>query len=495
MAPSSKSHPSAKTQPRNAEKSQSSTKENSGHQTSSRSTGSNSGAMTAKRLENTTNAQREHGQRERKASAKVQHQIAAEEEAAERKQAEAAKRAAKAQRNAPDTEDEEGQSPDEGSEEEEDATFTSHPVTSKPAEIKKRALMRSEGRVPVPRAMDEDQDEDHRYSVEREFSPTAPSQPSPTHKDTSGHEEPSDHKRQPSSLEDLRDTQVPRNNNSRPKTADYDEITKECIIEAIREYRCLISTRFPFPDHPDETRMACESWDAACKELEVDLMITSRITKVITNRGSHTRGELKTKARPIVETFYRFESGQNRKIIAKNRDLAEALKDQYGGLYKNPLIQKIINAMWFHNRQDEGVIFDGYFRPIRPETIALVLTVIDCCIDEWITGIRTDVAFTGAIYHDVFIEHLKCLKDFDDCAKAKKLDILGNIQEKLYNRGRFHAGAQPISKVGVRALPTSAFDAAIKEYEENNSYIVYMVLRYYKAIEATLKACNATQTT
>jgi Domain of unknown function (DUF6532) len=58
----------------------------------------------------------------------------------------------------------------------------------------------------------------------------------------------------------------------------------------------------------------------------------------ITNRASHLRGELKTKARPIVETFYDFESGNHRKTIAKNRSIAEDLKEGYGYAYKVSLL-------------------------------------------------------------------------------------------------------------------------------------------------------------
>jgi hypothetical protein len=46
------------------------------------------------------------------------------------------------------------------------------------------------------------------------------------------------------------------------------------------------------------------------------------------------------------------------------------------GLYRNPLIQKIVNVMWFRNRQDEGVTYRKYFHPMRAETVALVLTVV-----------------------------------------------------------------------------------------------------------------------
>lgn len=158
--------------------------------------------------------------------------------------------------------------------------------------------------------------------------------------------------------------------------------------------------------------------------------------------------------------------------------------------------------MWFRNRQDEGVVYDSYFQPIKVETVALILTVvsvffvykiyysdvfqIECCIDEWTTGIRTDCAFTTAAYRDIYVDHLRCLQDFiSHDKKYGKDNIVGNIIEKLYNRGRlvlwphphwlsslynrFHAGAQPVSHLKTRTISTTAFNAAIKEYEGDSN--------------------------
>src|ERR1700761_236261 len=45
------------------------------------------------------------------------------------------------------------------------------------------------------------------------------------------------------------------------------------------------------------------------------------------------RGELKTKVRALVELVFGFDSGQNRKNVRKNRELAEDLKVEYGYTY------------------------------------------------------------------------------------------------------------------------------------------------------------------
>jgi hypothetical protein len=105
--------------------------------------------------------------------------------------------------------------------------------------------------------------------------------------------------------------------------------------------------------------------------------------------------------------------------------------------------------MWFRNKQDEGIIHELNFNPLTIEALALVLAAvrvltiylcpltcsfqIECCIDEWISGIRSDVPFSTALYKDVYEDHISCLERFD---KVTKKMILPNILLKLYNRGR-----------------------------------------------------------
>lgn len=106
--------------------------------------------------------------------------------------------------------------------------------------------------------------------------------------------------------------------------------------------------------------------------------------------------------------------------------------------------------MWFRNKQDEGVIHEENFNPLTVEAVALVLAAvrdspyyflipftcrlqIECCIDEWISGIRTDIPFSTTLYKDVYEDHIRCLERFD---KITKQIILPNILLKLYNRGR-----------------------------------------------------------
>ena len=46
------------------------------------------------------------------------------------------------------------------------------------------------------------------------------------------------------------------------------------------------------------------------------------------------------------------------------------------GLFRNKHIQKVVNSMWFSKKQDEGVIYHKYFKPLPDVTLALVLTAV-----------------------------------------------------------------------------------------------------------------------
>ncbi|KAF8237061.1 hypothetical protein L208DRAFT_1249518 [Tricholoma matsutake] len=292
---------------------------------------------------------------------------------------------------------------------------------------------------------------------------------------------------QASSCDSLRDLKVLKTSSGRPKAADYNDTMKALILVAISNYRSNISMVSAFPDNAKESEVLAQVWKDVCVQLDIEAHITPRIAKLIKCffqlykltyiNSSLLRGELKLKMRPLVEAFFGFESGLNRKIIARNCQTAEDLKDGKGfvykvtnadtmnckGMYQARILQKVVNVMWFHNKQDEGVVHAAQFSPLTISALALVLAAIECCIDEWITGVRTDIPFSTALYKDIYEDHVRCLECFD---KITKQQILTNILVKLCNRGRFHAGAQPISTAGAPTISDNAFIAALKEYED-----------------------------
>ncbi|KAG2749317.1 hypothetical protein P692DRAFT_20778595 [Suillus brevipes Sb2] len=261
------------------------------------------------------------------------------------------------------------------------------------------------------------------------------------------------------------------------KASDFDEISKEILITACSVYRCLITTQAPFPDSvAAETKLAKEAWHEACQLKGVDVKLTPSAVNMLLKRASHVRGELKTKMRPLTASFHGFRSSNSMEVIRSNRDLAERLKigsifvfkdpSSKAGIYKTKLLQQGINSMWFLNRSDEGVIYHKYFDPIPIKTIALVLTAIECCVDEWSQGIKEDIKFTSAGYGTVYNHHFSSLQRFDEHTAPYKL--LSKIRINLHDTARFHAGVAsliPLSATSQAHIDDAAFEDAIQEYQ------------------------------
>ncbi|KAJ7090947.1 hypothetical protein B0H15DRAFT_948698 [Mycena belliarum] len=264
----------------------------------------------------------------------------------------------------------------------------------------------------------------------------------------------------------------------RPRAKDLDERTREYVMYAISLYRCYISAESPFPDSSGEHGLIMRVWEMTCTVMGKKMVLTPTVAKLITNRGPQVRGELKTKIKPLVELNYGFKSGQDKKTIAFNRKLAEKLKEgsafafkhvkEKRGLYKNPILQMAVNAMWFANRRDEGPRHPDIFGPQFPrQAAALVLAVVENTIDEHVTGIKTDVPFTANDYRSVYESHLKALNEFAEYTAEHK--ILDKILTRMHTQGRFHSGAQPLATISKAAFSQKTLDDAIRENEEGST--------------------------
>ena len=91
----------------------------------------------------------------------------------------------------------------------------------------------------------------------------------------------------PDPTESLHESKVPKHATGlRAKASDFDDLTKECLVVAIAVYRCLISTTNPFPDHSAESGLGREAWVIACEDLDCDLPLTPRVSKLVSLRSS-----------------------------------------------------------------------------------------------------------------------------------------------------------------------------------------------------------------
>ncbi|KAJ7048671.1 hypothetical protein C8F01DRAFT_48554 [Mycena amicta] len=266
---------------------------------------------------------------------------------------------------------------------------------------------------------------------------------------------------------------------SRATVSSLPEEEKELAMMAIDLLRCDITVNEAFPDHIQERHMVKKAYKASCNELEVPLRLTPLMYKVISGRFSHTRGELKNKARSIVEGGFGYKTGDNKKVIRHNRKLTEDLKEDLGfaykdpvartGLYQHTVFQKVANAMYFANRRDEGPSHPEVFNPFPLKGLALILTAVECCIDEWATGARVDIKFASAEYGSIYRAHVKALEAFN--VRGAQFQVVDKILTRMHNVGRFHSGAQPLTDTTPKPiLSTDMMDAALKEFENGGGF-------------------------
>ncbi|KAJ7189629.1 hypothetical protein GGX14DRAFT_484616 [Mycena pura] len=257
---------------------------------------------------------------------------------------------------------------------------------------------------------------------------------------------------------------------ARPTIGALPEDQRELAAMAIDLLRCDITVNEAFPGSVEEKQIIKKLYKTCLEELELSTKLTPMMYRVIAGRYSHTRGELKNKGRPIVDTGFPFRTGSNPRAIKHNRQLVEDLKEELGfaykdpvarkGLYQQPIIQKLINAMYFANRRDEGPSHPEVFNPFPLRGLALILTVIENCIDEWATGTHIDVDFKMKDYEPIYRTHIQALEAFDARGPA-----LGQILARIHDVGRFHSGAAPLTDaVPKPILSAASLDAAMEEY-------------------------------
>ncbi|KAF8874589.1 hypothetical protein BD779DRAFT_1450823, partial [Infundibulicybe gibba] len=259
----------------------------------------------------------------------------------------------------------------------------------------------------------------------------------------------------------------------RVRASDFDDLSKAVLEDAIVDYRAQVCTVEPYPDRLQDRDWAAKVWVKACEERNVRIEFDEDILKLVYySTASQVRGQLKTICRPLVESLYQLDNENGRR---KNREKVEDLLDRISflykdpkertGIYRHPIIQAVINKMWFKNKQDDGVICPEFGDGGIPiVTIALVATAVECCLDEQQTGEHIDVPFSALAYQEKFNIHLKTLSNFDE--KTCEMNIIPRLRGHLLKNARKHAKVTEAPQARLTRLDSADFEAAKREWED-----------------------------
>ncbi|KAH9016281.1 hypothetical protein EDB84DRAFT_742826 [Lactarius hengduanensis] len=178
---------------------------------------------------------------------------------------------------------------------------------------------------------------------------------------------------------------------------------------------------------------------------------------------------MKPRLATLVETMYHFKTSQAHASISYNAGRAQELLRNLNfiypeprtgrDLYRHPIIQRAIDTTWFRNKDDVGVVNHEQFSPMPISIIAITLTVIECCIDEWSDGTQRDCNWDDAKFQTVYDSHFSSLVDF----QAQRPTSLYQLQCDLSRNARVHAGVPPDPVTGSSRLPPGALDAVREE--------------------------------
>ncbi|KAF7796243.1 hypothetical protein EIP86_007417 [Pleurotus ostreatoroseus] len=281
----------------------------------------------------------------------------------------------------------------------------------------------------------------------------------------------------------------------RIRCKDFDGHEQDFIKFASNEYRACLASECLFPDSVTEGRFVKRSWEAACKEMDEELLITSQVTKILTRLGSHFRSVAKLEVRPVVMNCYGFKAAsQSNKTKIFNSTRATKLKsdqcfarplpqldipsEKRTGLYHNKAIGQFLTNALFKRKDSIGVTHASYFGTSMPKpTIAFALTMLEFGISEWSSGCFADTKFHETDWKKTYFDHLADLTAFETA--MQRFNALNKIAVKLLNDSRAHAGVGPLQsgekrgRVSERSLQTelAAYEAGavfVSDEEEGN---------------------------
>ncbi|KAJ8522272.1 hypothetical protein ONZ45_g1162 [Pleurotus djamor] len=269
-------------------------------------------------------------------------------------------------------------------------------------------------------------------------------------------------------------TFVSSGSRGRTKGSDINGPGKQVLELSFTNFRAFVSTDTPFPTHDEINQVIVNIWCRSCKQIGVLIEFEEAVSLLVGQRGPQMRGELKTKARPIVELTYGLRAEDDR---IKMREHVERLLSRYTfvfrdtdtrtGMYMNDIIQTIVNKVWFSNRKADGVKHPSFSDDdgIPLITIALVLTVVENVLDEWLTGEHVDMPFSAHNYRDKYHAHLQTLRNF----QAHAPSVVLQLRKRLLTQARRYAKVDEASAEPRPGLNADDFETALQEWRVQNT--------------------------
>ncbi|KAN0105378.1 hypothetical protein V8E52_011087 [Russula decolorans] len=257
---------------------------------------------------------------------------------------------------------------------------------------------------------------------------------------------------------------------SKPKASDYEDVVKHRLLEAMSIYETYIFTDCAYPTQELQFKRIKEAWGFASADAKEQYELTNRMLRLVKDRGPRARGFLKDITRPHIEKAFGFTPSTNKKVVQKNVDryleLMEGRIFHYKdpatktGFAENAIIKKVLREAFFRRKDDRGITHANSFSPIPLALIALILTAVEHCIEEWSTGTLVKANFEESTAAPLYDAHLEKLRNWHELNPT----VVDKILETLFKRC-----SRPLSAAtggdSIPAMTDAVKEAARKELE------------------------------
>ncbi|KAJ6542254.1 hypothetical protein B0H10DRAFT_2244742 [Mycena sp. CBHHK59/15] len=202
----------------------------------------------------------------------------------------------------------------------------------------------------------------------------------------------------------------------KPKAGDYVPVVKALLLHSMAEHSARILTLDTFPEVNIQLQWAMECWRATCHAAGEHFILSDRMARLITKRGSQIRGKILEAFRALFADHYGLVRSSTPASIKANRALHDKLLSKAAFQYKD--------------KDSLGGIFRSYFDPISLPNLALDFSTVEFCMHEWSSG-----TFVQAMFYekDVVTSYHTHLADIENWSSLNKM-VVENIRRKWTKR-------------------------------------------------------------
>ncbi|KAG9086234.1 hypothetical protein FRC06_003208 [Ceratobasidium sp. 370] len=177
-----------------------------------------------------------------------------------------------------------------------------------------------------------------------------------------------------------------------------------------------------------------KTWDVVAPEHEYEAPPKAVLT-IMARRASWLRGKVKERIRAIIQYGFGFRNpAVNRKDVKHNRRLAEKLTPTVfhcrdlqpnTGQYEHPEFIRAIGAGLFWDSEAIGLAYRDNFEPVPMPAAALILTMMQACIEEWTLGYYKPTELNVDKQKVHFESHLLGLYEYERVARKRLTTFRG----------------------------------------------------------------------